>query len=53
LQETGITDDVRTSYATYKKLKALALGPAANSAMQTEADSALRMATAALVKLAL
>lgn len=52
LRDTGITQDDRDAFARYEKLKALALGPTTNSAMQTEADSALRMATIALVKVA-
>jgi len=50
--ETGITQDARDAYAKFQKLLALALGPTANAAMQTEADSALRMAAVTLVKLA-
>lgn len=50
LREHGITDDVRKAFAQYQKLKALALGPQSNSAMQNEADTALRMATVNLVK---
>jgi hypothetical protein len=52
LAETGITDDVRHAYATYKKVKALALGPTSSDPARIEADSALRMATIHLVKLA-
>lgn len=52
LAEQGITDDVRTAYGTYRKLKALALGATSSTAAQTEADAALRMATVHLVKLA-
>jgi hypothetical protein len=52
LAETGINDEQRAAWATYKKVKALALGTTNNNiAMQNEADLALRMATIALVKL--
>jgi hypothetical protein len=47
----GVTDELRDAYAKYKKCKALALGAVANSAMQNEADTALRLAVVALVKL--
>jgi hypothetical protein len=52
LRDTGISPDARKAYETYKKLLALALGPVSSTAMQNEADAALRMATIALVKLA-
>jgi len=52
LRDTGITPEVRKAYDRYSKLKALALGPVTSPAMQNEADSALRMATVELVKLA-
>jgi len=54
LAEQGITDEVRSAYGTYRKLKTLALAPSASTTpeMQREADVALRMATINLVKLA-
>lgn len=49
-----LTDDTRHSFARYKKIKALALGvtPTATPETRVEADSALRLATLELVKLA-
>jgi hypothetical protein len=52
LRDKGITQDARDAYEKYKKVKALALGAASNSATQTEADLALRTAICMLVKLA-
>lgn len=49
-KESGVTDDARKAFAQYQKLKALAIGHTSNSAMQNEADTALRMATINLVK---
>jgi hypothetical protein len=46
-----IPPDIQTAYDKYLKLKTLALGNVSNSAMQAEADSALRMAIVNLVKL--
>lgn len=57
--EQGLTDEARAAWANYKKVKTLALAPpstgvsaAVAAAAQTEADSALRLATIQLVKLA-
>lgn len=56
LEEAGgvatLTDTTRSAFALYKKVKALALGPTSSTTDQTEADSALRLATIQLVKLA-
>jgi len=52
LRDTGVTPEARKAFERYQKLKALALGPVTSPAMQNEADSALRMATVELVKLA-
>jgi hypothetical protein len=52
LRDAGITPEARKGWEVYQKLKALALAPTASTAAQIEADSALRMATANLVKLA-
>jgi hypothetical protein len=52
LRDAGITPEARKGWEVYQKLKALALAPTASPAAQIEADSALRMATANLVKLA-
>lgn len=52
LRDKGITQDARDAFEKYKKVKALALGAASNSATQTEADLALRTAICMLVKLA-
>lgn len=49
--ESGATPELRAAFAQYKKVKALALGAVANSSMQNEADTALRLAVVALVKL--
>jgi len=50
LRDKGVTQDARDAYDKYNKLKALAMGPASNTATQNEADAALRMATIQLVK---
>jgi len=52
LRDAGITPEARKAFDRYQKLKALALGAVTSTAMQNEADSALRMATIELVKLA-
>jgi len=52
LRDAGITPEARKAWDVYQKLKALALAPTTDPLSQTEADSALRMATANLVKLA-
>jgi hypothetical protein len=46
-----LSPDAPKQFETYQKLKALALGPTQNDAMRTEAQSALRMAVIAAVKL--
>lgn len=52
LRDHGITPDARKAFEQYQKVKALALGPVSSTAMQNEADSALRMAIVNLAKLA-
>lgn len=49
--EVGVTPEARGAFATYEKVKALALGQTSSTAAQTEADSALRMAVVHLAKL--
>jgi hypothetical protein len=51
LRDSGITPEARKEYERYSKLKALALGPASTTEAQTEANSALRASTIALIKL--
>jgi hypothetical protein len=46
-----LSDDQRRAFDRYNKMKALALGPISNAAMQNEATTALRLATIELVKL--
>jgi hypothetical protein len=50
LRDKGVTPEARTAYDKYKKLLAVALGPISNTAMQNEADAALRMAAISLIK---
>jgi hypothetical protein len=51
-QPATVTEDVRTAFKLYQKVKNRALAPSTDIAMQNEADTALRVATLNLVKLA-
>jgi len=51
-QPATVTEDVRTAFKQYQKVKNRALAPSTDVAMQNEADTALRVATLNLVKLA-
>jgi hypothetical protein len=51
-QPTTVTEDVRSAFKQYQKVKNRALAPSTDVAMQNEADTALRVATLNLVKLA-
>ena len=48
----GITDEARSDWDKYKKLKTLALSPSATKELQNEADAALRMAITRLLRIA-
>jgi hypothetical protein len=48
----GITDQARSDWDTYKKLKTLAMSPCATKELQNEADTSLRMAITRLLRIA-